>query len=416
MSLPVDEVVLTLGGESLKITENYEIRAGIFDQPSAFAIRLGSSQTAAKIISRYPSNTPFQLLLNGQPAQSGFTDGFTTGDSSGATMVTIKGRDLMARVTKAYVRAERGFSGLTYAELNEEVLSLCFGYTAPDAKNFRLEVFPYTRVNGGLFVSNDANRLRMTGKQRIAVTPPETDVDFDITQDVHTVFGNFVEGTSRDIYKTLKVNCGTKWYENFLKPQNDRVGLFLWAAAAGGFILSTPNGNQSPSYQITRLRNGEKGLGKVKSACFENDTANRYSKWVVVGRGGPGRNFGHPKTLGEFVDPEIAELFGSEDGAINTFEDNHSDTVAKCQFLARRRCAEANREGWRLTYTVSGHSTEGVFGRANWAQDTVVAVDDRELGIAGNFYLESFTMNRNPETTTTLRLMRPKDLLFGEFR
>lgn len=410
-----DQVLLTLGGETLGIAENYEIRAGVFEQPSGFAIRLGSSQTAQKIISKYPKNTPFQVTLNGHPAQSGFTDGNTTGEGSGATMVTVKGRDLMARVTKAFVQADRGFSGLTYAELTEEVLSLCFGYTAPNAAKFQLESFPYTRANGGLFASNDANRLRMTGKQRIEVTPAEVDVNFDITQEVHTIFGNFVAGTSKDVYKTLKVDYGAKWYESFLKPQLDCGGLFLWAAASGGFILSTPNPNQSPAYEIKRILRGEQGLGKVKSHVFNDDCKDRYSKWVVNGHGG-GLNFGHPKTSGEFIDREMAEIFGSPDGAINTHPDKHCDTERKCQFLARRRCADANRQGWSLTYTVSGHSTEGVSGRANWAQDTIVAVDDRELGIAGNFYLESLTMNRQPEMTTTIRLMRPIDLVFGEIQ
>lgn len=414
MPLFDDAVVLTLGGESLVIAENYEVRAGVFQQPSGFAIRVGSSQSAAQLLAKYPENTPFSLSVNGRPAQSGFTDGFATGEGSGATMVTFRGRDIMAPVTKAFVRAERGFSGLTYAELAEEVLSLCFGYTAPDAKNFSLEGFKYTRANGGLVASNEANRARMTGKERVQLTPPEIDVDFKIDEDVHTVFGNFVAGTSKDVYKALKCEFGTKWYESFLKQQLDRAGLFLWAAADGTFILSTPNPNQTPSFDIQRIRRGEVGKGKVITHSWDRNSADRFTKWVVNGRAGGGRNHGRPKTTGEFVDREMAEIFGSDDGSINTHHDKLCDTLRKCQFLARRRCAEANRDGWRLDYTLSGHSTEGRYGRATWAQDTVVAVDDREIGLSGNFYIESLLLNRSPQTTTTIRLMRLSDLVFGD--
>jgi hypothetical protein len=46
--------------------------------------------------------------------------------------------------------------------------------------------------------------------------------------------------------------------------------------------------------------------------------------------------------------------------------------------------------------------------QVTWAPDTVVEADDRELGITGPFYVEDVTMRRGPETTTTLRLMKPE--------
>jgi hypothetical protein len=48
-----------------------------------------------------------------------------------------------------------------------------------------------------------------------------------------------------------------------------------------------------------------------------------------------------------------------------------------------------------------------------WAPDTIVDVDDDEFGISGQFWVESVTFKR-PPTTTTLVLMRPSDLVFGE--
>lgn len=419
MALPVDDVVLTLGGEALRITQGYEIRAGIFQQPAGFALRLGHGGVVADLFQRYPNNTPFSLSVNGNPFQSGFTDGKVSGESSGASEATFEGRDPMARVVKAFVHAEMAFQGITYAELTEQVLALC-------------GLVGYTRANGKLSVSNEANRRRISGKQIVETKPPSVDkADFSITgdpaltrrfgtgqvqqEDVEvTVFRNAVPGTTKTVYRTVKVTMGTKWHEGFLKPLLDRGGLFLWATSDGGFILSTPNANQEPAAQIVRIKRGEAAPGGVRVVrhSFRDDTKERYSKWVVYGRGG-GRETGRWKTQAEFVDQEMAAILGHENAVVNTHHDNACDTLQKCEHLARRRCAEANRSSWSLTYTLSGHSTLGRKGRYVWTPDTVVEVDDREIGVRGNFYVESVAMNCNPQKTTTVRLMKPADLVFG---
>lgn len=395
MALHVDDVVLTLAGESLAITQSYEVRAGIFMQPAGFAVRVGHGGVARKIIEKYPPGTLFSLAVGGNVVQTGFTDGFGAGEGSGATEVTLKGRDMMAPVVKAYVAAETAFSGVTYAELVEQVLALC-------------GLQSYTRATGKLQVSNEANRKRITGKQIVQTAPPSVDkVNFELDGAEVTLFRNEVPGTTKSVYKPLKVTLGTKWYEGFLKIQLERGGLFLWAAGDGSIVLSAPNPAQEPAFRIFRPQRGERGPSNVIAGPWTVNHEGRYQNWVVYGRGG-GLQFGRWKTRGEYVDPEIT------DGSTNTHHDNSCDTLRKCEHLARRRAAEANRDAWNLTYKVAGHSTDGRLGRGVWAPDTMVAVDDRELGIAGNFYLESLTMNCGPEKTTTLRLMRPEDLLFGE--
>jgi prophage tail gpP-like protein len=78
--------------------------------------------------------------------------------------------------------------------------------------------------------------------------------------------------------------------------------------------------------------------------------------------------------------------------------------------------AESRRQGWRLSYTVAGH-TAGcpLGGRVNWAPDTLIEVNDERLGIREEvFWVESVTFNGSPQSTTTIELMRPRDLIFGD--
>jgi prophage tail gpP-like protein len=45
--------------------------------------------------------------------------------------------------------------------------------------------------------------------------------------------------------------------------------------------------------------------------------------------------------------------------------------------------------------------------------DTVIQVDDEQLGIRANYWVDSVTRSRKPETITHIRLMRVEDLIFG---
>jgi prophage tail gpP-like protein len=107
--------------------------------------------------------------------------------------------------------------------------------------------------------------------------------------------------------------------------------------------------------------------------------------------------------------------YGFQNARVVTDEDCKSN--AEAEYIARRTCAEERRAGWQLVYTVSGHTYPSQFAKNSfgvWVPDTVCRVDDDELDIHGNFYVESVTYRRSPETTTELTLMRPQDLVFAD--
>jgi hypothetical protein len=64
---------------------------------------------------------------------------------------------------------------------------------------------------------------------------------------------------------------------------------------------------------------------------------------------------------------------------------------------------------------MSGHSTPSLVGggRAVWAPDTIVEVNDELLGITGTFWVAQVTHMRNPKSTSLIELMRLGDLVFG---
>lgn len=395
MSLFKDEIVLELGGESVRIVENYEVRCSILTQPAGFSVRLGHGGVVADLLSRYPENTPFQLRVNDSKVQTGFTDGMRTA-GTGGTQVTYDGRDLVGKVVSAYAPADKSYSNLTYLELTEKVLT-DVGFTlGDDVLLFSDDVANRKAISGTVITELTAAEIEITTRQNEGAR--ETDAQ---------------AGTKKTSYRSATVKVGKRYYE-FLKTQLDRAGLFLWATGEGAFMLSFPNTSQTPAYEITRIKRNERGLGNVIDHSHNRNIEGRFTKMIVYGRGG-GRKLGRSKIKGEFVDPEMSALLGGDDRKIYPVHDNDVTSVKQAVHLARRRMAEINREGWELTYTVAGHSTlrSANGARAIWTPNTVVAVDDRELGIKGDFWLEQVSMLSGPQKTTQLRLMRPSDCFFA---
>ncbi len=75
-----------------------------------------------------------------------------------------------------------------------------------------------------------------------------------------------------------------------------------------------------------------------------------------------------------------------------------------------------NRASVKLVYVISGHTAPTMADttkRAVIVPDTVARIDDEELGIHENWYVEAVEY-RSPPRTTVVTMMRIQDLLFGE--
>lgn len=363
-----DIVRLELGGRSVLIAERYEVESGVFTQPSAFVIELGHAGVVRDLLRAYPPNTPFRLFVNDALQFEGRTDAPGASGSTSGSRVRIRGRDLLAPVHDGYVRADTSYTNKTSLELVEIAL-----------KEVGVEY-------GGILIDNAKSRKTRAGVPIVTLREPLVD--------------------KRRKTKPRQAKVGETWFE-FLKRDLDHAGLFLWAGPDRTFVVSRPNPDQRPLYRIVRKEGRPKS---VESYEFDNDTSKRFSEYMVFGRGG-GKKFGSARTKGGFEDAEM-QAFGFE--RLRTFRDVNVTSDEEASFYAARKIAETRRAGFRLHYTVAGLTVPAIggAGRAVWTPDTVVEVDDDEIGLHGSFWIENVAF-RAPPTTTTLRLMRPDDLVFG---
>jgi prophage tail gpP-like protein len=381
-----DRVRLGIGEDRARIFEEYSVQSSILQQPAAFSVRLSAGGGTAALLKRYPPRTPFTLDIGPCRQFTGELDGYTADGASGETSVTFHGRDLMARLFDSDIDAERSFENSSYVELMQSALN---------------EV----GLSGRLVSTDNAANIRI--RSGVGVTLFSKPVD-DALLKANLTGQAFQTSTGQKL--VIKAKLGESWFD-FLQRHIQKFGLFMWADANGGFILSRPAKDQAPTYRIVRQRGLTRNAVNVKRAQLVNNTVRRMAE-VVIHTRSLGKKFGRKSFAGGYDDEEMR---GWGYTKRRVFRDVNVTNETEAEAYAARAIGEANRAGWRLTYTISGHTLLTMKGsRAVVVPDTVVRVDDDELNIHEPLYVESCDY-RSPPRETTITLMRPKDIVFGAF-
>lgn len=419
-----------MGDTESRVVERYEISQRFFSQPGAFALRVGHGGITADLLNTYKPGTPFTLWIDPPegapiPRMTGVIDDVSAEAGAGATEVSLRGRDWMAPLLRTMPEAERTFGRVTFRQLVEEVLRLAhvpdFALTFNnDANNLAVQGIPKfetVQVPAPLQFPREVARLQALGAARegggggpvVSALQLAGPVAAALTRremvDVQKIVG-------WEVQHPLKVQLGQPWL-HFLQGELNRAGLFLFAGVEEKtFILTRPSAGQAPTWRIVRRRGDSLG---VLATHYKNNAANRHSRYLVFGRGGGGPD-GRKQVRGEFIDQEMVDF-----GLIGEWskKDDLAKTSKMADYLAHRQCAEERRAGWELSYTLKGHTWPllGSRGqRAAWSIDAIVDVQDDEYGIHGPHWIESVTMRGGGTegSTTTITLMRPGDLVFGD--
>lgn len=377
-----DTVTLRLADQDIKIYKNYEVRCSVLQQPAAFSLRLGWASNAAELLAKFPPNTPFQLRIGRSTIMSGVTYGRAQ-PSADRTEIEIKGRDYLSRLFDDTLEFDTKYTEKTYYALTRRILD--------DAG---------LKEQGGRFKlidNNDGNRELITrtpakGRKKQAVAQQETGA---------------TAGQGKLVYQTIEGQVG-KTRMQFLNEHYKLAGLFLWSTGDGNFVLSRPTADLAPGYRINRARGKVREQGDAVGCEFVDDVTERHARYVCYGKAGA-------KGLkGEFID---TEMVGYGFDHVLVFEDNDAKNKEQADFIARKKCADARRAGWKLSYTVSGHIRPSLANpgkQAVWSYDMTCDVQDEILNLHDIFYVEEVIYRRAPQTTSSVNLLRPQDLVWAD--
>ena len=385
-----DAVRLIVNGKELGIVESYEAVSSILELPTSFALRIGHNGVLTDLIEACGPHSPYEFRIGGDGGvlvASGRLDGFSVPGGDGTTL-ELRGRDRIAPLHDAFIREEKSYQSATYLDIVKTALA-------------ESGVDP-----GGVIVhDNKANRKTQTGVNGKAREPKNVE---EIVLD---------KGAGGVVYKTVTAKLSERWFD-FVRTHLDRAGLFLWPAANGDWVLAAPNTNQQPTYQLTldpnaRQTDGGFHGGVRRDEYREGVEPPRYSEVIVYSRTAA-KKFGRGKVFGKAIDKDMIALKIDRPMSIR---DADVASTEQAERLAARKIAEGRRATFRLQYTTHGHSAASLVGggRAVWAPDTIVALDDKQAGLKGEFWVDTVTFRGSEGgRTTTLRLLRKDDVVFGQ--
>jgi prophage tail gpP-like protein len=431
LELGGERVRIQLGDVESRVIERYEIRQSFFTQPGTFSLRVGHSELASYLLEVFHPGLEFKLyfdLPDGREVlqMSGRIDACNAEPGAGATEVTLRGRDWMMPLHDGMSGVERTFGRSTFADLTESIIKLAGVeeptiYYDPTADRAAVQGIPKTEtaqvVTERNFVIEDgkAARVALVSTGEAAGSPYAYDV-LPATVDKIVAQPDTVATVTKvvgyDVPNPLKLALGTS-YLHFLQQEHNRTGLFLYAGSSPReYFLARPDVLRAPTWRIVRRRGMSWG---IVSCSYSNDTAGRFSHYIVRGRGGGGvdsTGAARKQIEGTYVDQEMVDY-----GLIKTW--SHVDQIAKtseqAKHLARRFAAEKARAGWHLTYTLRGLSWPTLAGGMGvWCRDAVVDVQDDELNIHGPHWISDVAQSGGDKTTTTITLHKPEHQLYGD--
>ncbi len=439
-----ESVTLVLGEDMVLRCEEYSVSCAIIQQPATFSLRLSAGKyLAGDVIRNYPPGSTFALEVAGRRQFVGRVDGWTANGPGGSTSIELKGRDLLAALHDNDVSAEQSFTNVTYGELVKAAMKECgvenFPLVVSNDENRIIKSGVGVTTEGGAGSAPKAPPTRTvtqtrtrTGREAGILPLRDRAIDAlgfrytkggEVTADIKeiltdettiTIKGRAQErvaaGSGLGVKHVVHAKLGESWLD-FVMRHLAKVGLFLFTGHDGSFILATPAKNQKPSSLFVRQRGQRSNVCNVTDAKWTNDTTHRLSEVVIYARG-LGRKHSRSKVHGGFVDEEMLALGLKKE---KVFRDVNVTNAEQAEFYARRMIAEANRNAWRLTYTFSGHTAPTMVSgdRAIPVPDSVARVEDDELGIHEDLYIESVSFS-SPPRTTTVTMMRLQDLVFED--
>lgn len=193
-----------------------------------------------------------------------------------------------------------------------------------------------------------------------------------------------------------------------------RLNLLLNVSTDGKVCLFRPNDTQAPLYSL-RLHDDDEWNNVIDAELVE-DIRTLWTEVIVVGEQfgyeGPNdpNNPNATKKRGRVVHPGALPFMHRRTAADGEMYENGL-AQKQAEWMYMRGIFDA----WVATYNVSEHHQNGYW----WESDTVTNIDDDELGLLGNFYVQAIHCQgskQNADTTTVI--VRKPGLLsasFGEY-
>lgn len=349
-----DKVTLQIAGKRIENWLSYEIESDLYQAADRFTLELASPEIEIRAGQRC------ELYVNDQLELTGIIDAPRRGWSKQGRTLTVEGRDLMGLLVDSYVEQFTTVQGKTVKQLAELLL----------------KTVPFINRKQIIYQQNVVGKLK--GKKKT--------VDNPLTGFLDTPQKLSQTEPGMTVFEVLSIYAASR-------------GLMLFNLPDGSLVFGRPKAKGKPMFSIV---NRLSGVGNNATAGGDDDDiSRRYSKVTVIsqvqGQDDFGMDAGKVNVRATVIDdsfpfykPFVAKL------------NNDSQTP---KLHARMLMEKQRHDGQQLTYTVPGHSQNGV----NWTVNELVQVVDEMLDKNGVYLVAGRTFRRSKQegTTTRLRLGPP---------
>jgi len=346
-----DVVYLLVAGKRIERFLSYTIDADMYVADDAFTLELARPEV------RITKGMECQLYVNDKLELTGIIDKVVPSYDKSGRKLTVTGRDLMGWLVDAHAEEFITIKNVKLKTLAERMLA-----KAP-REFFKLSTVQYAENVVGRLKSKSA---------KVGI--------FDTT----TPLSQIEPGMS--VFDVLSQYGRSK-------------GLLFYSLPDGTFVFGKPKESGATAFTLTNRLDG-KG-NNIIAGELSNDISKRYSKITIVGQKQGQDVFTSSQINIEatVTDPDfpfykpfiLKDEYGGDQPALH----------------ARLALEKMRHDGFRLTYTVQGHSQ----GNKNWSINELATVrdDDPDFELHDDYliYGRTFEKSKDKGTTTKLRLGLP---------
>lgn len=350
-----DNLVLQIDGKRVENFLSYKVEADIYTADDAFSLELANPETTIKTGQRC------ELYVNDQLELTGISDRRSRRYDKQGLKLTVEGRDLMGLLVDSHCETFPTVQGKKLSELAQLLL----------------KDIPFINRSKIIYQDEAAQiRGKLKGKKKTVDNP----------------MAAFMETAQR----LAHIEPGMTVFE-VLRIYAASRGLMFWAMPDGTMVFGRPRAKGEPQFSITMSRDGNNN--NATSAEEIDDISKRFSRVTVLGQ-----QQGH----NDIAAVNISSGKTAEDTSFpfrKPFVTKDNNDAQSPGLHARFLLEQQRHGGYRLSYTVPGHSQNG----RNWQINELCRVKDEILGLDGIYliYGRTLELSRDKGKTTTVKLGPP---------
>lgn len=356
-------------GTEISRWKEYTVNSNFLSPTDAWSFTFGTETEWKRLKDKIRPDRKFELYVDEALQATGWIDSRKAKRSiTGGVTVNVQGRDVLAPLCKANIHPDTATKGKTVEQIIEEA--------------FR-QVYPGALMPTIVY-DNDANRA--------------------VVMDESKRYKKTKKGKSKNVLEYYSARPQEGAFE-FCVRLLRKNGLWMWGAADGSVVVSSPNYDQPASYLISCKR----GDTVVQTSDAEDswDRQNVPSHVIVRGKSAS-KEWQKSKVFGRVYDTDSLRICPSY------IQHDEATTADECKQFAMQELSRLKQEEKVYSVTCKGHRDP--FTGAVYAVDTIAKIDDEILDVHDDLWCleRSFTKGADSGTHTQLRFIPKGAIKFSD--